>query len=74
MTRIVDRLYRLALRLVLNVVYAFASLVPRDPKRWVFGAWNGIKFIDNPKHVFLHVVEQLPTVRATWITKDRILR
>ncbi len=73
MTRILHRLYRLALGLVLNVVYAFASLVPRDPKRWVFGAWNGIKFIDNPKHVFLHVVEQLPTVRATWITKDRNL-
>jgi len=64
---------RLVIGLCLNIVYLFASLFPRDQSRWVFGAWNGTKFIDNPKYVFLHVLQNLPKVKATWITRNKTL-
>lgn len=64
---------RALLGLLLNLVYLFASCFPRDRRLWLFGAWNGRKFIDNPKYVFQHVLESMPAVRPTWITKDRSL-
>ena len=61
---------RTLLNAMLNLVYMLASCVPRDSRLWLFGGWNGRKFLDNPKYVFLHVVEHCPSVRACWITKD----
>lgn len=56
-----------------NLVYWLACLVPRDRRLWLFGAWNGRKYLDNPKHVFQHVLEHVRGVRAVWICKDRAL-
>ena len=61
---------RTLLRALLNLVYVLGSCVPRDNRRWLFGGWNGRKFLDNPKYIFLYVVEHCPSVRACWITKD----
>ena len=73
MSSATSRASRALLGLLLNLVYMFASCVPRDRRWWLFGGWNGRKFIDNPKYVFQHVLETLPAVRPTWITKDRSL-
>lgn len=67
------RILTLSYGLILNLVYLFASVWPRDPARWVFGAWNGKKFLDNPKYVFLHTLNSQPDVRVVWITKSRKL-
>jgi CDP-glycerol glycerophosphotransferase len=56
-----------------NLVYLAACLVPRDRKLWLFGAWNGRKYLDNPKYVFRFVREHASEIRAVWICKDRKL-
>lgn len=38
---------------------------------WVFGAWFGRRFADNPKYLYLFVLQHLPQVRAIWICADR---
>lgn len=56
-----------------NVAYVLATLVPKQPDLWLFGAWSGTKFLDNPKHMFLYARKSCPDVRAIWITKEKAL-
>lgn len=70
---IVKLLRKLAGLTLGNIVYAFASLVPRDDKLWLFAAWNGRRYLDNPKYIYEYVTTNYPDVRAVWICKDRAL-
>ncbi len=57
---------------LLLVPFAIATaLVPRSPRRWVFGSWYGTRFADNPKHFFLHChgLAERP-VQAVWLSKN----
>lgn len=56
-----------------NLAYFAACLTPRDHKLWLFGAWNGRRYLDNPKYVFRFVLAHSPEIRAVWICKDRQL-
>ncbi|MFA5862889.1 MAG: CDP-glycerol glycerophosphotransferase family protein [Candidatus Thermoplasmatota archaeon] len=61
----------LVLRETIATTTFYASrLVPRDPDLWIFGAWHGRRYSDNPKHLFLHVRENAPGIRAVWITRS----
>jgi CDP-glycerol glycerophosphotransferase len=71
--RLFNRLLRLVFGLFLNLIYLAATLFPRDPARWVFGAWNGKKFLDNPKFIFIHTLQTMPDVQVVWITRCRKL-
>ena len=48
------------------------SIIPRSPRRWVFGSWYGLRFADNPKHFFLYC-HGLPesAVQAVWLSRSR---
>jgi len=56
-----------------NLIYAAASILPRDERLWLFGAWNGRKYLDNPKYIYEFVNANFPDVRAVWICKEREL-
>lgn len=53
-----------------NLLYGLSGFVPRDPKKWVFGAGRDA-FNDNAKYLYAHVVENIPQIQATWITDNR---
>jgi len=44
------------------------SLVPKDKNLWLFSAWSGKKYADNPK-AFFEYVSANKTINAIWITK-----
>lgn len=46
-----------------------SCLFPRSRKIYVFGAWLGEKFADNPKYLFLEAQDD-PEIRPVWITKN----
>ena len=46
-----------------------SCLFPRSEKIYVFGAWLGEKFADNPKYLFLEAQDHLD-IRPVWITKN----
>lgn len=46
-----------------------SCLSPRSRKLWVFGAWLGQQFADNPKYLFIEA-NQIKGVRPIWITKN----
>ena len=49
-------------------------LIPRRKNLWVFGAWNGDRFSDNSKYLFLYVKKNHPEIKAVWLTKDKHIR
>lgn len=56
-----------------NLLYFVACLLPRDRNLWLFSAWNGRRYLDNPKYIFRHVLEHTTEIKAVWICKDRRL-
>jgi CDP-glycerol glycerophosphotransferase (TagB/SpsB family) len=51
-------------------LYFCSGLVPKKENLWVFGCWEGQKFCDNAKHLFLYVIQMHPEIKAVWITKN----
>ncbi len=59
--------------LLLIPIYFLARLVPQKKSLWLFGAWMGQRFLDNPKHLFLEATQHHPDIKAVWLAKDRTL-
>lgn len=47
------------------------SLIPRNKKMIIFGAWGGNKFDDNPRFLFEHIVSNHPYIKAYWISSNK---
>jgi CDP-glycerol glycerophosphotransferase (TagB/SpsB family) len=63
---------KLILNLVSNIfLYGIANIIPKNNNIWVFGAWFGQKYSDNPRTMFKYVNTQDTKIRAIWITKDK---
>lgn len=54
-------------RRILNF-YSYYSR--RKANLWVFGAWRGCMYADNPKYLFEYVNAKHPEIEAVWITKN----
>ena len=52
-------------------VYLLSALVPKKRNLWVFGAWEGKRFSDNSKYLFLYVHCNHPEINAVWLTKSK---
>ena len=63
------------MKLILKYIVMYLScLWPRSRKVWVFGAWLGQQFADNPKYRFIEA-NQMDGIRPVWITKKpRVVR
>lgn len=56
-----------------NLIYLLSIIIPKSNDKWIFGAWLGKNFSDNPKHLFIHVKQFHPEIEAIWITKNKKL-
>lgn len=53
-------------------IWYLQKLIIRNKKIWVFGAWNGKEFSDNPKVLFEYVLtNQKHNIIPVWITKNK---
>jgi CDP-glycerol glycerophosphotransferase (TagB/SpsB family) len=52
-----------------------SSLIPKDKTIWIFGAWFGQRFSDNPKFFYLYVKYKMEKegIRPIWICKSEEL-
>jgi CDP-glycerol glycerophosphotransferase len=59
------------LRPLLFVAYWLSGLAPRDPRRWVFGSWDGQRFSDNSAALFRYTARRREHgVDPVWISHD----
>lgn len=71
MTRIsLRRLKRLWFLCLTLTLYPLAGLMPRTPKRWVFGHHGGL-FSGNPKYLYLWMAKHRPDIQITWVANNR---
>ncbi|AOW77065.1 hypothetical protein A3Q34_09475 [Colwellia sp. PAMC 20917] len=54
-------------------IFSCAQLVPKKKDLWVFGAWYGQRYSDNPKAFFEYINENQKHIKAVWITKDQAI-
>ena len=52
-------------------LFIFSKFISKDPKLWIFGAWFGHRFSDNPRYVFEYVNNQEADIRAVWLSRDK---
>ncbi len=45
----------------------------RDNSIWLFGAWMGSRYNDNPKELFEYVSRSCPQIEAYWVTKSPVI-
>lgn len=63
------KLLKYVFMLPLNIVYCVACFIPKDKNLWLFGAWFGEKFLDNPKYIFKEALLKNNEVKVYWVTK-----
>ena len=51
-------------------LYLIALVVPKDPKLWIFGAWFGFRYSDNPRYIYEYINESETDIRAVWLSRD----
>jgi CDP-glycerol glycerophosphotransferase len=44
--------------------------VHRDPKLWIFGAWDGVRYSDSSRALYEYILEHHPEIRAVWMTRS----
>ncbi|MFQ3788197.1 CDP-glycerol glycerophosphotransferase family protein [Halomonas sp. A29] len=48
-------------------------LVRKNGAIWVFGAWNGIQYSDNPRYLFELMNTTETTIRPIWVSKSHVV-
>lgn len=60
------------IKLILVLVFGLlTALLPRRKGLVVFGAWFGHRFADNPKYLFLSMLENKSELNPIWLTRSR---
>lgn len=54
-----------------NLLFFISIFIPRSKTIWIFGAWAGRSYADNPKYLFEYVCENHPNISAIWLTHDK---
>ena len=57
-------------RLIVKFLLSLSYIIPKNKKIWIFGAWFGEKYADNPKAMFEYVSSK-KNVKAYWITNNK---
>jgi len=59
-------------RPLLFIVYFLAGFWPRQPRRWVFGSWSGMRFADNTAALFEYAAAKTQDgIEVIWVSRDR---
>ena len=72
MTNLLPRLRKVAYWIIKPLAVFFSSIIPKSPNVWVFGAWAGKRYSDNPRYLFEYIARAQPQIRPIWLAKDKI--
>lgn len=53
-----------------NILFILSYLMPKSEKIWVFGAWGGYAWADNPKFFFNYISSFHKEITPIWLTRD----
>ncbi len=70
-TLTMTRILKYSLYFLFLPIWWLQRLIPRNKNIWIFGAWNGHRFSDNSRSLFLYVKKNHPEIKPIWITRDK---
>ncbi len=64
---------KLIINLIINLIfYTIANIIPKNQNLWIFGAWYGQKYSDNPKAFFEYIqANHSDKTKVIWIAKNK---
>jgi|SaaInlStandDraft_1057018.scaffolds.fasta_scaffold01690_4 CDP-glycerol glycerophosphotransferase (TagB/SpsB family) len=65
-----NNLLRIIENILTIIVPTLLVLIPKKKSLWVFSAWSGLKYSDNPK-AFYEYTSENTEINSVWITKDK---
>lgn len=57
--------------MIAKILNTFGKCLKRRKDIWVFGAWSGQNFSDNPKYLFEYVNNNNKEITAVWLTRSK---
>jgi len=63
----------LAVAVATRTIYLISGFVPRRKNIWIFGSWDGKKFADNPKYLFLYIHHKQPEITGVWLSRNKTI-
>jgi len=67
-------LFKIPVFLIGDILYLLSLIIPRRKNLWIFGAWFGERYSDNPRALFEYVNNNNPEIEAIWLTRNREVR
>ena len=52
-------------------LYLISRFLPPRSHLWIFGAWQGLQFADNSRHLYEYVRQHRPEITPVWFTANR---
>jgi CDP-glycerol glycerophosphotransferase (TagB/SpsB family) len=71
-SKILKYLYKIPYFLFWYSIYLLSFSIPRKQNICVFGSYGGL-FNDNSKYHYLYVCHNIPTIKAIWISKNKLV-
>lgn len=53
-----------------SFLWEIERIIPRNKKKWVFGAWFGDRYTDNSRAIYEYIIKNLPQIKAMWLTRN----
>ena len=67
----IGKIVRFICFLAESVIVLFTTLIPRNKKMIIFGAWWGNKYDDNSRALFEYTVKNRPDIQAYWLSSNK---
>lgn len=68
--RIIHDVPRVPLYAIFWIFYGASFLFPRSKRIWIFDEWQGMRFADNARYLFLYIHEHRKDICAVWISRS----
>ena len=65
--------FKLLSGIIFFPIYLVSNLIPRSSKIWVFGAWFGNNYSDNPSYIYEYIINKKLPIDAIWLTNCNII-
>ncbi len=67
----IKKIIRLLGNVFIIPIYFLSILIPKNKNIWVFGSWFGMRYSDNSRYVFEHVLKHEKNLRPIWLSHNK---
>tara|TARA_B100000945_G_scaffold317698_1_gene321054 strand:- start:3840 stop:5090 length:1251 start_codon:yes stop_codon:yes gene_type:complete len=66
-----NRIKKIIYGILFYPMYLLSTIWPRSSKIWIFGAWYGKNYSDNPAYIYEYIVDKKLDIIPIWLTQNK---